>query len=91
MMIRRTALGLLAAAATAFAFAAPAEAAEKKKIGFIYVGPTGDFGWTHEHDIGRKAIEAEFGDLVETSISRTCPRARTPSARCARWPSQAMT
>jgi simple sugar transport system substrate-binding protein len=73
MMIRRTALGLLAAAATAFAFAAPAEAAEKKKIGFIYVGPTGDFGWTHEHDIGRKAIEAEFGDLVETSYLENVP------------------
>ncbi len=40
----------------------------KTKVGFIYVGPVGDHGWTYRHDIGRKAIEAEFGDQVETSF-----------------------
>ena len=34
-------------------------------IGFIYVGPTGDYGWTHAHDLGRKAIEKEFGPKVK--------------------------
>ena len=37
------------------------------KVGFIYVGPTGDHGWTYMHDEGRKAIEAEFGDQVTTT------------------------
>ena len=37
------------------------------KVGFIYVGPTGDHGWTYMHDEGRKAIEAEFGEQVTTT------------------------
>ena len=28
------------------------------KIGFLYVAPVGDAGWVHQHDEGRKAIEA---------------------------------
>lgn len=27
---------------------------KKLKAGFIYVGPVGDFGWSHAHDVGRK-------------------------------------
>jgi len=42
-------------------------AADDLKVGFIYVGPTGDHGWTYMHDEGRKAIEAEFGDRVTTT------------------------
>ncbi len=37
------------------------------KVGFVYVGPTGDHGWTYEHDQGRKAIEKAFGDKVKTT------------------------
>jgi simple sugar transport system substrate-binding protein len=43
-----------------------ATAADKLKIGFIYVGPVGDHGWSYQHDQGRQAIEAELGDKVET-------------------------
>nr|WP_325254155.1 BMP family ABC transporter substrate-binding protein [Amylibacter sp.] len=64
---------LLAGAAIATGLAGAAVAEEKLKIGFIYVGPTGDFGWTHEHDIGRKAIEAQFGDKVETTYVESVP------------------
>jgi simple sugar transport system substrate-binding protein len=39
---------------------------DKTKVGFIYVGPIGDGGWTYEHDKGRLAIEEHFGDQVET-------------------------
>jgi basic membrane protein A and related proteins len=42
-------------------------AADKTKVGFIYVGPIGDHGWSYEHDQGRRAIEAAFGDAVETT------------------------
>ena len=31
--------------------------AAKPSVGFIYVGPVGDGGWTHAHDLGRKALE----------------------------------
>ena len=37
------------------------------KIGFIYVGPVGDHGWTYQHDQGRLAVEKTFGDKVKTS------------------------
>ncbi|MBO8138497.1 MAG: BMP family ABC transporter substrate-binding protein [Desulfotomaculum sp.] len=29
---------------------------EKMKVGFIYVGPTGDAGWSYSHDQGRKYL-----------------------------------
>ncbi|MCF8466379.1 MAG: BMP family ABC transporter substrate-binding protein [Sneathiella sp.] len=43
-------------------------AAEETKVGFIYVGPIGDFGWTNRHDIGRHAVQEEFGDKVKTGF-----------------------
>ncbi len=41
--------------------------ADKIKVGFIYVGPIGDHGWTYMHDKGRQAVEKQFGDRVETT------------------------
>ncbi len=43
------------------------------KVGFVYVGPIGDFGWTYEHNIGREAVEAAFGDAVETTFVESVP------------------
>ena len=57
---------LMAGAALALGLAGAALAEDKTKVGFVYVGPVGDGGWTYEHDIGRKAVEAHFGDKVET-------------------------
>ncbi len=57
---------LLTGAAMALALATGAMAEDKTKVGFVYVGPVGDGGWTYEHDQGRKAVVAEFGDKVET-------------------------
>jgi len=37
------------------------------KVGYVYVGPTGDFGWTYQHDQGRLALEAALGEQVETT------------------------
>ncbi|HVJ40646.1 MAG TPA: BMP family ABC transporter substrate-binding protein [Dongiaceae bacterium] len=45
----------------------PAFAADPLKIGFIYVGPVEDFGWTHQHDRARKALEADLGDKIKTT------------------------
>lgn len=45
-----------------------AQAQDPTKIGFIYVGPVGDLGWSYEHDQGRLAIEEAFGDAVETAF-----------------------
>ena len=41
--------------------------ADPIKVGFVYVGPVGDHGWTYRHDIGRQQVEEAFGDQVETS------------------------
>lgn len=56
----------LAGTALALSLAGAALAQDKTKVGFVYVGPIGDGGWTYEHDKGRLAVEAEFGDAVET-------------------------
>ncbi len=45
---------------------APAFAQEKTKVGFIYLGPIGDYGWTWAHNKGREALDAALGDKVET-------------------------
>jgi basic membrane protein A and related proteins len=43
------------------------------KVGFIYVGPIGDGGWTFQHDQGRLAVVEAFGDKVETVFQETVP------------------
>ncbi|MGE4553257.1 MAG: BMP family ABC transporter substrate-binding protein [Desulfovibrionaceae bacterium] len=44
---------------------APAEPGKTLKVGFVYVGPVGDAGWSYAHDQGRQAVQA-LG-YVETS------------------------
>lgn len=36
-------------------------------IGFIYVSPIGDAGWTYQHDLGRKEMEKNLDGKVTTS------------------------
>ncbi|MGE8318891.1 MAG: BMP family ABC transporter substrate-binding protein [Comamonas sp.] len=62
-----------AAPAAAPAAQAPAAADGKLKIGFMYVSPIGDGGWTFQHELGRKAIQAKFGDRIETSMVESVP------------------
>ncbi|GGE80195.1 BMP family ABC transporter substrate-binding protein [Stappia taiwanensis] len=61
----RKLLSMAAAAVLSFGVVG-AEAADKLKVGFIYVGPIGDYGWSYQHNQGRLAIEAALGDKVET-------------------------
>jgi basic membrane protein A len=72
-MKRRTLLASVAAATLALGGAAFADGHEKTKVGFVYVGPIGDGGWTYEHDKGRLAVEAHFGDKVETIFQENVP------------------
>ncbi|WP_170458220.1 BMP family ABC transporter substrate-binding protein [Ruegeria arenilitoris] len=64
---------LLASAAIALGLATGAVAEDKTKVGFVYVGPVGDGGWTYEHDKGRQAVEKHFGDKVETVYVESVP------------------
>ena len=50
-----------------------AVAADKVKVGFVYVGPIGDHGWTYRHDIGRQQVEEAYGDKVETVFVESVP------------------
>jgi simple sugar transport system substrate-binding protein len=59
--------------APAPAAATPAPAPDVLKIGFIYVGPVGDAGWTFAHDLGRKQIEQKFGDRIKTTYVEKVP------------------
>ncbi len=64
--MKLTTLFASAALALGLASGAWADGHEKTKVGFVYVGPVGDGGWTFTHDQGRLAVEEEFGDAVET-------------------------
>lgn len=60
--------------AGALALTAGSAAAEDKlKIGFIYVSPIGDAGWTFQHDIARKALEEKFGDKIAVKYIDSVP------------------
>ena len=62
--------------APAPAAAPPAPAAPPPlKIGFAYVGPVGDAGWTFAHDKARQAVQQEFGSKVTTTFVENVPEA----------------
>ena len=70
---RRTLLTTAAVALTALAVA-PAHAADERfKVGFVYVSPISDAGWTFQHDSGRKEMEAALGAKVETKFVENVP------------------
>ncbi len=79
-MFSRSLMGILAGAAALALSSGGAAAQQKLKIGFIYVGPVGDYGWSHQHDVGRKAIEKAFGDKVETTYVESVPEADSERA-----------
>lgn len=69
MSFKRIAIaGLSAFALAVVGVAGGAGAAEPVKVGFVYVGPIGDHGWTYRHDQGRLAVERAFGDKVKTTF-----------------------
>ena len=53
--------------------AAAAPKAEPLKAAWVYVGPVGEAGWTFAHDLGRKAVEAEYGDKLKTTFVEKVP------------------
>jgi simple sugar transport system substrate-binding protein len=75
MQPRRTTLAALAALALAFSFPAAAQqkAGEPLKIGYVYVSPIGDAGWTFQHDVGRKEMEKALAGKVTTKYIESVP------------------
>ncbi|MBA1272342.1 BMP family ABC transporter substrate-binding protein [Stutzerimonas azotifigens] len=61
------------AAAIGFSVTLGASAADPLKVGFVYIGPIGDHGWTYQHEQGRKYMAEKLGDKVETSFVENVP------------------
>ena len=60
---------LAAVTALAVMFSGASQAADN--VGFVYVSPIGDAGWTFQHDLGRLQLEKETG--VTTSYVENVP------------------
>lgn len=66
-MIRRTIFSILLGVSLALSGIAAAETS----VGFVYVGPIGDHGWSYQHDQGRLAVEKALG--VKTTYVESVP------------------
>lgn len=56
--------------------AAPAPAAKAEgpmKVAFMYVSPANEEGWSTQHDIARRAVEAKFGDKIQVTTVENIP------------------
>ncbi len=71
--MKKMLIALATSAAVLGGFAASAQAEDKTKVCFIYVGTTTDGGWTQAHDIGRQQLQAHFGDKIETPFLESVP------------------
>jgi basic membrane protein A and related proteins len=71
-MNRRFVATLLGSAAVVLATGASLTGAfaqpKKLKVGFVYVGPIGDHGWSYQHHQGLLALKKEFGESIETTF-----------------------
>jgi len=70
---RRETLKAFGAAAASIALPAVAQSSGPVKIGFVYVSPIGDAGWTHQHDIARLAMEKNLAGKVTTKYVENVP------------------
>ena len=71
-MSKIIARGMLTALAAAFVASAAAYAAPLN-IGFVYVSPIGEAGWTTQHDIARKEMEKNLGAKITTKVVENVP------------------
>ena len=67
----RKAANIVAALVAAAGISSAAQA--QLKVGFVYVGPIGDHGWTYQHNVGRLAVEKALGAKVSTTYVESVP------------------
>ena len=66
-LIRGSASALLAIAAVVASMPSSRAAdAAPLVVGFVYVSPVGDAGWTYQHELGRRELERALGPRVKT-------------------------
>ena len=71
--LRSTLAAIVAGAGLMSGVLPVAQAADPLKVAFVYLGPVGDGGWTYQHDLGRLAIEKEFGSKIKTTYVENVP------------------
>lgn len=64
-----TALGV----ALSLGLSASAMAKDSVKVGFVYVSPIGEAGWTYTHDVSRRYLEDKFGEKIKTTFVESVP------------------
>jgi basic membrane protein A len=52
----------------ALAMSTASYAADPMGVGFVYVSPIGEAGWTYQHDLGRKEMEQALGAKVKAKV-----------------------
>jgi basic membrane protein A and related proteins len=63
----------LIGAVTSALLISPTHAADPLKVGFIYVSPIGQAGWTYQHDEARQAMQKSLGAKVQTRFVEAVP------------------
>ena len=71
--MKKLIIALAATAAVLGGVSTGAQAQDKTKVCFIYVGSQTHGGWTQAHDIGRQSLQEHFGDKIETPFLESVP------------------
>jgi basic membrane protein A and related proteins len=66
-------IGVLLLVSSCALVISPTVAAEPLKIGFVYVSPIGQAGWTFQHNQARLALEKNLGAQVQTRFVEAVP------------------
>ncbi len=65
--VKKSIVSMLIGGVIGLGLVSSASAADPIKAAFIYIGPTGDHGWSYSHDQGRIIAEANLKGAVKTS------------------------
>jgi len=74
--LARASVATLVAMIAALAAPTPSQAQTAKsplKIGFVYVSPIGEAGWTYQHEQGRIEMQKALGASVATTVVESVP------------------
>ncbi len=67
-MYKNLARAAALAAALLSPFHLPAQTTAPLKVGFVYVSPVGEAGWSYQHDLGRREMERALGARVKATV-----------------------
>jgi len=74
-MMKKLLMTAAVAAVAIGAASASANAADKLKACFVYLGAIGDMGWTYQHNVAVEQVKKELGDKVDVTYVENVPEA----------------